>query len=770
MILNNLSNNSTDTSDDNNYIHHNSSNNDNSNCSNNNICPKKCIKCSDQCKVYYVTVEKSKPCPGPPGPRGCKGEQGDVGLEGPQGLRGSKGPKGEIGNTGPTGPEGKIGGSTGPIGYTGATGATGYTGPTGRRGPIGYTGYTGNTGPTGLIGSKGNDGPTGYTGSTGLRGPRGNTGSTGQIGPTGVNGDILGITGPTGYTGYTGYTGSTGNTGPTGYTGYTGATGNTGPTGPKGPQGDNPGDTGATGPRGYTGSTGYTGNTGNTGATGSTGNTGTKGDTGPTGSANILAGVTGPYIFYNGITDKIPFPSGSFQTNDKISVVTTIENTDYTNNTNPMICNLTKVDNTGFEYVGYIINQGGNTITFDYTYPGITGTGDTPSIPFLDTYIYNDAKLIFPQLILAKDFRFIIYVYAGKLYVAHCTKLSKIWVTPTTAIAGTNINSIFSVAYDGTSDYFVISCVINSSNSLVLYEYTLSSQSLSSQYTLNILDVSPDYKFNTIIYNDLFYYLAYIKTTNNIIQIIKLNRITTPISYNTISLATISNVDGSIPLFGNYFSMVILGTNLYIVYTKVNETQRPATNLYYSHVDINITTNPTLTDNTISPDPNYRCKPQIYKKDDNNFIIIFISITSQYTYLNKITYNVNTLTSSPLSIEINNIAYSVLITQNLVSSLSYIVEYDCTIYASLVNNRVYSVGLVSSDSKVNDIILDTLTTSLDTPPIFLYGNPSSQNINGVWGIVYYTYTDDYFNMPVIKYVEYINNANVKLHWQACLYK
>ena len=350
-ILDNLSNNSTDISDDNNYIQHNSSNNNSSNSnSSNNNCPKNCIKCSDQCKVYYVTVEKSKPCPGPPGPRGCKGEQGDVGLEGPQGLRGSKGSKGEMGNTGSTGPEGPIGGSTGPIGPTGSTGYTGPTGPTGRRGLRGYTGPTGITGPTGPIGPKGNDGPTGYTGPTGLRGPRGNTGSTGQIGPTGENGDINGITGPTGYTGPTGNTGPTGITGPTGYTGPTGPTGNTGatgPTGPKGPQGDNPGDTGPTGP---TGPTGYTGNTG---PTGYTGNTGPTGPTGPTGSANIRAGYTATTFNTQGQTG-IVYMGSAFS--NKPSVVTTIEHQNTDNLDIPVICNIYGV--TG--------NNGSNKSSFNY--------------------------------------------------------------------------------------------------------------------------------------------------------------------------------------------------------------------------------------------------------------------------------------------------------------------------------------------------------------------------------------------------------------------
>ncbi|CAH6419030.1 Peptidase G2 autoproteolytic protein [uncultured virus] len=212
---------------------------------------KRCSKCEDVCKVYYVTCERFK---GVPGPTGNIGPTGPVGREG-TGHTGHTG----IGHTGPTG-------ATGPDGPPG----TGPTGSTGTTGPVGPPG-TGPTGPTGL----GDTGPTGPTGplGTGPTGPTG-LGDTGTTGPTGPPG-----TGATGATGF-GATGSTGQTGPPG-TGDTGATGATGP-----------GNTGPTGPSGSTGNNGSTGATGNTGPGGSTGNSGPTGQTGQTGATG--AGFTGP--------------------------------------------------------------------------------------------------------------------------------------------------------------------------------------------------------------------------------------------------------------------------------------------------------------------------------------------------------------------------------------------------------------------------------------------------------------------------------------------
>ncbi len=142
----------------------------------NQHCEKNCIKCSDDCKVYYITLQRFKGVPGPPGSQGPQGKQGEQGDQGPRGKRGQQGDKGD------RGPPGicckpKIICYQGPQGPQGPPGPQGDPGPKGSTGPQGSPGQNGSTGPQGSPGQDGSPGQQGSQGSPGEQGPTGPIGT-----------------------------------------------------------------------------------------------------------------------------------------------------------------------------------------------------------------------------------------------------------------------------------------------------------------------------------------------------------------------------------------------------------------------------------------------------------------------------------------------------------------------------------------------------------------------------------------------------------------
>lgn len=162
----------------------------------NNCCAPKtkcyqqnCSKCSQCCKIYYVTCNRFRGilgCQGPQGPQspGFQGAQGPQGNNGAQGSQGSQGPQGP--SSGPQGPQGPIG-NQGPQGVQGPQGPQG-SGTQGQQGPQGPQGVQGLQGPqgSGTQGLQGPQGPQGVQGQQGPQGPQG-SGTQGPQGPQGAS-------------------------------------------------------------------------------------------------------------------------------------------------------------------------------------------------------------------------------------------------------------------------------------------------------------------------------------------------------------------------------------------------------------------------------------------------------------------------------------------------------------------------------------------------------------------------------------------------------